>query len=373
MNCSSCRYELSQCLDGRLPAGRRAIVMQHAGDCTGCGTFWAELQAAQQLTLQLRRPRVGSDFRESLWQRIQAGEGTPEAVFHEPVPLVAKLRYALTGAAAAAAALLCAMWLAPDDAVHVQPVASAEPAPSKVTPNGGGLASTGGVVPRVWHQEPPVVDDAPLMQRLGVNLVALETAKQLEQRYTGTTAGLHRLDRVPGEASHDVVRDVLTNAQEFRDFGQLLLDLCDRQRLVFTDDKIESDLRFAVNMLAQTRGSAGDVRTVRTFVAPALESQRLASVSRKIFLGPLDPREEQELVARIGITHPDTFAKLFVLAGDAGAFPPPFAVFRVDGPLPFDDRCETFVAPASQVQELAARGVVRITRTGQRVEVRMGK
>src|SRR5688572_23870014 len=121
MNCTTCRFELSQCLDGRLPSGRRAIVMQHASECTDCGTFWAELQAAQRLTLQLRRPRVGPDFREALWVRIQAGEGTPDAVFHEPVPLVVKLRYALTGAAAAAAALLCAMWLAPEDDRPIQP------------------------------------------------------------------------------------------------------------------------------------------------------------------------------------------------------------------------------------------------------------
>src|SRR5262245_52243425 len=115
MNCTTCRYELSQCLDGRLPSGRRTIVLQHASQCEGCGTFWAELQAAQRLTLRLQRPRVSESFRESLWARVQAGEGTPDAVFREPVPLLAKLRYALTGAAAAAAALLCVTWFGPRD------------------------------------------------------------------------------------------------------------------------------------------------------------------------------------------------------------------------------------------------------------------
>ena len=88
MNCSTCRYELSQCLDGRLPSGRRTLVLQHAESCSECGAFWTELQAAQQLTLQLHQPRVSPGFRDQLWERIRAGEGTPEAVFHEPVPLL---------------------------------------------------------------------------------------------------------------------------------------------------------------------------------------------------------------------------------------------------------------------------------------------
>lgn len=40
MNCNTCRFELSQCLDGRLASGRRAIVMQHAADCEECAAFW---------------------------------------------------------------------------------------------------------------------------------------------------------------------------------------------------------------------------------------------------------------------------------------------------------------------------------------------
>ena len=56
MNCTTCRYELSQCLDGRLPSGRRTVVMQHAETCEACGQFWAELQAAQHATPLRQRP-----------------------------------------------------------------------------------------------------------------------------------------------------------------------------------------------------------------------------------------------------------------------------------------------------------------------------
>jgi hypothetical protein len=384
MNCSTCRFELSQCLDGRLPSGRRAIVMQHAGECSDCGTFWTELQAAQQLTLQLRQPRIGSDFRESLWARIQAGEGTPDAVFHEPVPLVVKLRYALTGAAAAAAALLCATWLAPGDAPSTQVVAKAEPLPGNslaggslpgspvpsksmpLVPGAVGVAA-GGRSPRVLHQDAPLVDEPPL-QRLGFQLVAVEAAKQLEQRYTGTTSGLHRLANGDPSTTAKVVRDVLVNAEEFRDFGQLLLDLRDRQRLQFMDEKLESDLRFAVNMLAQTSRAEQDVETVRTFVAPALESTRLASVSRNLLVVPLEPGEEQDLVARMTIERPDTLAKLFVVATNPEALRDRVGLFRF---VPFDERCELWVAPASRMQEINARRMVRVTGNGQHVELQI--
>jgi hypothetical protein len=106
MNCRTCHYELSQCLDARLPSGRRALVMQHVAECERCAQFWAELQAARELALRLQRHRPGPDFREQLFARIQTGEGTPPAVFQEHVSVTTKIRYAMTGAATAAAALL---------------------------------------------------------------------------------------------------------------------------------------------------------------------------------------------------------------------------------------------------------------------------
>src|SRR5262249_53119824 len=106
MNCRTCHYELSQCLDARLPSGRRALVMQHVAECERCAQFWAELQAARELALRLQRHRTGADFREQLFARIQTGEGTPPAVFQEHVSVAAKIRYAATGAGVAAAALL---------------------------------------------------------------------------------------------------------------------------------------------------------------------------------------------------------------------------------------------------------------------------
>ena len=49
--------------------------------------------------------RVSIGFRESVWERIQSGEGSPEILLAEPVGIGAKIRYGLVGASAAAAFL----------------------------------------------------------------------------------------------------------------------------------------------------------------------------------------------------------------------------------------------------------------------------
>ncbi len=106
MNCRDCQRDMSQCLDGRLPSGRRTAVMQHLETCEECSQLWSEFRQAQELALRLPVTRVSPDFHARLWERIKAGEGTPEAVFNEPMPLSTKARYVFTGAAAAALLLV---------------------------------------------------------------------------------------------------------------------------------------------------------------------------------------------------------------------------------------------------------------------------
>jgi hypothetical protein len=79
--------------------------MAHLTGCDSCQELWSELQKAQELALSLPSESVSHDFRDSLFERIRAGEGTPEAIFNEPVPKLVKLRYLATGAAAAAVLL----------------------------------------------------------------------------------------------------------------------------------------------------------------------------------------------------------------------------------------------------------------------------
>ncbi len=388
MNCNTCRFELSQCLDGRLASGRRATVMQHAEACAACSSFWNELQAAQRLTLQLQRPQVGSDFRESLWLRIQAGEGTPEAVFRQPVPLMVKLRYALTGAAAAAAALLCATLFSPDREQAKQPVAAvgddARPAmiASTHAPRGGG-----------WHQDDPAIDASPLIsstQPLTFDLVAVETAKQLDQRYAAATMALRRLSDLQSSATqgtqgsdtqgsdtqgsdpegHELaIKQVLENADEFHVFGELLLDLRDHKRLFFTDADVGADLRVAVDMLGQSRGERRDLRTVQLIVAPALRSNRLASISRTISLVPsLNPHEEMDMLMSLTMRRPGIFPKLFtIVLGNNAEMRQHFGVFLME------DSCgQSWVAPRSKVE--AGDGRLRVHNrrgNGEQIEVQI--
>lgn len=378
MNCTTCRFELSQCLDGRLPSGRRTIVMEHAAACTECGTFWAELQAAQRLTLQLQRPRVSAEFRDALWQRIQAGEGTPEAVFREPVPMLAKLRYALTGAAAAAAALLCVTWLTPkEDAspASEQLVARSNPSdapPALIASAGGQGAGSQGHAR--WHQPAPPIDQAPLFastQRLTVDLFAVETAKQLDRRYAAATSALRRLDDQPNQGV--ALQQVLENADEFQVFGELLLDLCERNQLYFKDSDVEPDLRFAVNTLGLSKHTERNLQTVQTIVAPALRSSRLAAVSRTLLTPPLDEHTEVEVLRHLNSQRPDVFPKLFIVMGRDGMS----ADFGMPAGILFPDDCgPSLVAPRSEVEARDAR--LRIFRShrgngaaGESIEVQI--
>ena len=110
MTCNRYQYQLSLHLDGRLSSARRDSLMQHLADCSSCQSLWQEMQSAQDLALSLPSQPVSPDFKDSLLTRIRSGEGTPEAVFHEPVPKLVKLRYLASGAAAAAVIIFGLSW-----------------------------------------------------------------------------------------------------------------------------------------------------------------------------------------------------------------------------------------------------------------------
>jgi len=394
MNCTTCRYELSQCLDGRLPSGRRTVVMQHAETCEACGQFWAELQAAQRLTLQLQQPRVSPGFREELWERIRAGEGTPEAVFREQVPTLTKLRYALTGAAVAAGVLLAASLLRgePQAPTGVQgqiaqgPADQAEsgatnPGPANQVADAGnrlqprstaprGAASAGaqvaGFAGNDFHDNPLLASS----QRLTPTLVAVETAKQIEQRYEAVNYALRRAESNPADAPA-AIREAWQKADEFQGLGEVLLDLRNRQRLSFRDQEVDSDLRFAVNMLRRGRQGLRDETTVRTVVGEALRSDRLGSLSRTIYVAPsVDPREDMDVLVHLNTQRPEVFRQLFFV------LPSPSAdeLHLLVGETVFlmaDDCGASWVAPRSEVTEREALNILRQQLQGGGVQVQI--
>jgi len=375
MNCNTCRYELSQCLDGRLPSGRRAVVMQHVESCEACDGFWSELQAAQALTMRLRPASVSSGFRDQLWERIHAGEGTPDAALHDTLTTWTKVRYTLTGAAAAALLLTTLTLLKNDTSTPAGSDRRDVVANIDVRDAGGDTQraqaprsndrdhTPGGLQPRT-HSAPPQamrVDAAanyapaglalaehPVISsanRLSLQLVAVETARQLEQRHTEVSSALRILHGANGSAngSRDAaIARAVENAREFQAFGELLLDLRDRERLVFTDSAVDADLRYAVQMLAHAdKHGAPSLQTVESYVEPALRSERLGQVSHRIAMVPADPHEEIEGLLRLNTQRPEIFPKLFIVLPQA-----------VDGTAFYmEGMCgPSWVAPRSEVE-----------------------
>lgn len=355
MNCTTCQYELSMCLDGRLPSGRRSVVMNHVDGCEACAKFWSELQAAQKLALLLPRERVSDGFREQLWERIRAGEGTPEAVFHEPVPLLAKVRYVLTGAAAAAVVLVCAKFLRDDAKVappEEQRVAAVDPRPAPAPSVGrGAMTVADGASALQLRNDSIRFEDSPLVssaQRLTTDVFALEAARQLEQRHADAQFALRRL----GEDG-TAVDKVLRSADEFRTFGECLLDLRDRKRLRFDGPDVEADLRLAVKMLGSAGLQKRDAGTVRDIVTPALQSSHFTHLSNLIALTPLNPREERDVLFQFNAQRPEVFPMLFFVIGSEDELRD--SAFQRGQAFLFDDACGvTWVAPRSEV---AAREV----------------
>ena len=292
---------------------------------------------------------MSENFRESLWERVQAGEGTPDAVFREPVPLFAKLRYALTGAAAAAAALLCVTWFGPRD-LEPSPhtVAALQPrgdAPNKAaSPNSALVVDSPGAGARLAFEGAAPFGGGWLLsstQRLGLNQVAREAAKQLDNRLAEAKAALRRAEG----GNEAAIEQVFANAREFVVFGDLLLDMRDHGRLMFTEPGAERDLGVAVTLLAQGQAQPS-MKTIRDIVKPALQRDQLLSMARKISLVPLDPHEEQEAMVRIKIDRPYLLPKLFVIVGSGERAEPwlPDATFQMD------DCGWFFGVPLSEVQ-----------------------
>ncbi len=340
MNCTTCRYELSQCLDGRLPSGRRSEVINHAESCATCGTFWLELQAAQQLTLTLHQQEVDNGFREQLWERIHAGEGTPSAVFQEDVPLWSKLRYAFTGAAAAAALLIGVSYLHDTSGDLATPttanVANRDATNRNVTnrnftnrderslignrQDGGGAGtelaantSHGTLEPR---RLPNLSNQPSWLKPLSYEVVAIETSRQFEDRYMTAARGIRNM-RNP-EFDHSMaIKEVLDSANEMRDFGHLLLDLREHQALFFMDAEVGFELRSAVKRLDQVAGfEAPTAQTIEAIVAPILSDHRLANISSAITFKPRNQHEEYNHLMVLNTQRPGVFAKLFLIVGD---------------------------------------------------------
>ncbi len=381
MHCRTCRHELSEYLDGRLATGRRALVADHLAACADCGAFWREFEQAQKLTLRLARQRVGSDFRERLFARIEAGEGTPTAVFADPVPLAAKLRYTFAGAAAAAALLVVASLLREDGAGRPVPPttpsapvvadAGAAPQPAQLASAGGDYVASAAASPLAPRRnEPHALLSA--VKPLTSDLIAVEAARQFEQRHNWTANCLDLLagDRVDA----GMVGKVCDDAESLARLGSVLSDLRDAQCLSFADPQVDSDLRVFMSLLDidRLRQDGRTVDSVRSVVEPALrKSLSLSRMTSALSVAPSVAQPgRQDQVMRLLRTSPGLIDQIFFVLPGA----PDLARM---GPLELsrtfllsDDCGPLYVAPRS---ELSGPGIVFQRIGGVRIDIGGGQ
>lgn len=115
MRCNQAQFLISLNLDGRLASGQRQLLLAHLDECEACNRLQGELEAGQAMALGLPEVKVSTGFREQLWDRIRAGEGSPDAIFHEPIPFATKLTWFATGAVAAGLMILVAHFVGPEE------------------------------------------------------------------------------------------------------------------------------------------------------------------------------------------------------------------------------------------------------------------
>lgn len=311
MNCRTCHYELSQCLDARLPSGRRAIVMQHVTECETCAKFWDELQRAQELVLQLPRHRTGEDFRAQLFARIQTGEGTPPAVFMEPVPMLSKLRYALTGAAAAAALLTALTMLRKDGASSdtgtnlasaVLPKAAQNRSALTVRDHGEdsnpslpALASLAALVPPL-----------PMVRELTPDLVAIAAAREFQSCFTWANNNVARLQARGNDTD---VRIVWEHTRTMQDMGRLLLALLRDHQVSFADQELQAQLNAMVATLDQIEQPDSDA--MRDLMPKLREVPRLCDIADQIHVRIGDPLQHQWILQQVTKNLPGAVERLF--------------------------------------------------------------
>lgn len=106
MNCQHAQKDMGQALDRRLPQSEQRAFQEHILSCKPCRLEFDRHQKLQTWTRALPSARPAQDFSQRLFDRIQSGEGSPDGILTEPVPISRKLRIFAAGAVTAAALML---------------------------------------------------------------------------------------------------------------------------------------------------------------------------------------------------------------------------------------------------------------------------
>ena len=275
-------------------------------------------------------------------------------------------------AAAAAAVLIVASLLKTSPIVENSPADStaivASAAPDRTPPaTFGGLA----MEPRnarlaVDSKEPSYVASAaasPLAPRdqnalmgavkpLTPDLLAVETARQFEQRHQWTSHCLTLLDGGLGDDA--MAAKICDDAESLGRLGGVLVELRDSRCLSFADPQVDTDLRVFMTLLdgERMREQSHSVELVRSVVAPAMrKSPNLGRLTRSLSVTPsLDRGEQQAHVQRIARAWPELIDQIFFVLPsqpDTAQFGP----IELSRTFVFSDECgPVYVAPMSELQ-----------------------
>ncbi len=278
MNCRECQRDMSPCLDGRLPSGRRSVVMQHLKTCEECNQLWGEFQRAQELVLRLPVRGVGPDFHQRLWDRIKAGEGSPEAVFREPMPWLTKSRYVFTGAAAVALLLVMLNGWFPGT-------------------RQGSLLEDSELITGLTPT--PVSESKPLVPAM----LAQEAAKAVARDYRTLNLSLRRLEQLPPDRlDESTLRIICDSAGAVKDVARFLLWMHRSQHLGLPRE-MEFKLRFAESSLdvSKLKLIRNPQELTDTLSPVIVQLRSLELLPRQIMVRPVYAWEEQhEFEMRIG-------------------------------------------------------------------------
>jgi hypothetical protein len=166
MKCFQALEDMSLALDGRLDSAERKLLAEHLRGCGCCRHDYRSLRQAMSLASEVRTHSVSPGFREDLFRRIEAGEGTPIGAIREYVPFAAKVRFTLLGAAAAALVLLAAGYFLPGGPIwrarQVDVVMKGQPVGTEPTAGmlvQGGLRPMTELVGNAVHETRLAVDD----------------------------------------------------------------------------------------------------------------------------------------------------------------------------------------------------------------------
>jgi hypothetical protein len=260
MRCKQAEYLLSLDLDGRLPQSKRQAMSRHVAGCAPCTTVRTELERAREVVLGLPVQRTGAAFRSGLWRRIESGEGSPDAIFRDPVPLPTKVTYLALGAAAAAVAILAFnLWggrkpVARSDEAGVPAIAKsdARPTPGQLQPRG---------------REPFSV----------VALTPDRLADLVTENYSQSVQRLATLTANGGAEKRQWLEELHSEATQAAGYGKTVQWFMERN-LVKLPPEDAADLR-TVLVASQKAQSYDDPDTILAVLAPIrrLQADRLTS------------------------------------------------------------------------------------------------